>query len=71
MRSIVNVSLPKETLALIKREVKRDGYASTSEFVRMLVREYQRGQLSRSLHTEREHFLKGTAKKLRSLKDLR
>ncbi len=71
MRTIVNISLPKEMADQIKREVKREGYASTSEFVRSLIREYNRAKLAESLHTQREQFNKGHGKLLTSLRDLR
>ena len=71
MRTIVNISLPKEMADQIKREVKREGYASTSEFVRSLIREYNRAKLAESLHAQREQFNKGHGKLLTSLRDLR
>jgi putative addiction module CopG family antidote len=38
MRTIVNISLPKEMAEEIKRDVKEGGYASTSEYIRELLR---------------------------------
>ncbi len=82
MRTIVNISLPKEMADEIKREVKREGFASTSEFVRSLLREYKRAQLAKELHAEVRRFERASAKGpdalekagfkvLKSLKDLR
>ena len=82
MRTIVNISLPKEMAEEIKREVKREGFTSTSEFVRSLLREYKRAKLAKELHAQRRSFERAIAKgpaslekagfkELKSLKDLR
>ena len=82
MRTIVNISLPKEMADEIKREVKREGFASTSEFIRSLLRAYKRVQLAQELHAETrkferaltkgpEYLEKAGFKELKSLKDLR
>jgi len=71
MRTIVNISLPKEMADEIKREVKREGFASTSEFIRALIREYKRAKLAEELHAQVRDFERGKGKILRSLKDLR
>ena len=82
MRTIVNISLPKEMAAEIKREVKREGFASTSEFIRSLMREYKRAQLAKELHAEVRAYERAKTKGpkalekagfkvLKSLKDLR
>ena len=55
----------------IKHEVKQGGYASTSEFIRALMREYNRAKLAEELHANREQFRKGEGKLLTSLRDLR
>ncbi len=71
MRTIVNISLPKEMAEEIKREVKREGFASTSEFIRSLLREYRRAKLAEDLHEQTLKFEAGKGKLLKSLKDLR
>jgi Arc/MetJ-type ribon-helix-helix transcriptional regulator len=82
MRTIVNISLPKEMADELKREVKREGFASTSEFIRALIREYKRAQLAKELHAQVRAFERAKAKgpealkkagfsELKSLKDLR
>lgn len=70
MRTIVNISLPKEMADEIKREVKREGFASTSEFFRALMREYKKIQLARELHAQSASFNKRTWKRIRSGADL-
>lgn len=71
MRNIVNISLPKEMVADIKREVKAGKFASTSEFMRHLIRVWNMEKLAQELNKEREGFRKGKYKVLKSLKDLR
>jgi len=66
MRSVINISLPPETVREIKREVKRGGYASVSEYIRYLWREQQARQLLRELKKEQASGFK----KLNSLRDL-
>lgn len=70
MRSIVNISLPEETLREVKREVKRGQYSSVSEYFRDLLRKEQAQRLARELALERTEFQKGKGKRLRSLSDL-
>jgi len=71
MRNIVNISLPKEMVADIKREVKAGKFASTSEFMRYLIRVWNTKKLAEELKKEREQFRKGNYKVLRSFKNLR
>ena len=71
MRTIMNISLPKETALEIKREVKSGGYASTSEFLRAVLRERKENAILLDVEESRREFLSGKAKVLRSLKDLR
>ena len=70
MRTIVNISLPKEMAEEIKQEVRREGYASTSEFIRALLREYKRVKLAEELQKQTRKFEAGKGKILRSLRDL-
>jgi Arc/MetJ-type ribon-helix-helix transcriptional regulator len=71
MRTIVNISLPKEMAEEIKLEVKKGHFASTSEFVRALIREYKRAKIAEELHKQTPKFEAGKGKILKSLKDLR
>ena len=45
MREIINLSLPTETVKAVKKAVKVGHYASTSEFFRSLLRDWQEGKL--------------------------
>jgi len=73
MRTIMNISLPKEVAAEVKRAAKEGGFVSTSEFMRHVLREYKREKLMQGLKRERARYLKNPKvwKVLRSLKDLR
>jgi len=71
MRNIMNISLPKEMVVDIKREVKAGKFASTSEFMRHLIRVWNTKKLAEELKKERVQFRKGNYKVLKSLKDLR
>jgi len=46
MRNIVNISLPREMVVDIKRGVKAGKFASTSEFMRHLIRLNNSGEFS-------------------------
>lgn len=67
MRTIVNISLPEDVAKEVKAVVKRERFASTSEFFRSLLRE----RFAEGLKEERIAFRKGKYKVLRSLKDLK
>ncbi len=71
MRNIINISMPNEMVKVIKKEVKRGQYASTSEFFRGLVRSWQEEKLLIDLKESQSEIRKGKGKVLRSLKDLR
>ncbi len=71
MRNIVNISLPKQMVRVIKKEVKLEGYASVSEFIRHLIREWNTNKLAEELKKDRLRFEAGKGKVLKSLKDLR
>jgi len=70
MRNIINISLPTTLVREVKVEVKRGGYASTSEFFRHLLRLWRTKQLGEELRRDRQDFIAGKGKILRSLKDL-
>ena len=71
MRNIMNISLPKEMVVDIKRGVKEGKFASTSEFMRHLIRVWNTEKLARDLKQSQKEFAQGKYKVLRSLKDLR
>ena len=72
MRTIVNISLPKELNNVVEREVKRGKFASKSEFFRDLLRFWiEEGKLLKELEESRRELKAGKGKSLRSLKDLR
>ena len=62
MRNILNISLPKEMVVDIKREVKAGKFASTSEFMRHLIRMWNTRKLA-------EEFKKGRYDKNPSSED--
>jgi Arc/MetJ-type ribon-helix-helix transcriptional regulator len=71
MREVVNLSLPSETVKAVKKAVKDGNYATTSEFFRRLLRDWQEGKLLNELLESREEIVSGKGKTLRSLKSLR
>ncbi len=70
MRQIVNISLPEETVKMIKSEVKKGGYASISEFMRYIIRLWRTDQLIGDINQSKKEFSDGKGKILKSLKDL-
>jgi len=71
MRNIVNISLPEKLVKIIKKEVKEEGYASVSEFIRYLIRDWNTNKLAEELKKDRLNFEAGKGRVLKSLKDLR
>ena len=70
MRAIVNISLPKETVSFVKKEAKRRKYASVSEFVRALIRDYEEQLVLAELEKSQQEYREGKEKVLKSLKEL-
>ena len=68
MRSIINISLPEQMARRVKREVKRGKFASTSEYIRNLLRTHE---LAKELEKSRKEIEAGKGQVLHSLKDLR
>ena len=68
MRNIINISLPKEMAKAVERDVKKGKFASTSEYIRHLLR--MQG-FADEMDRRRKDFEAGKFIKLRSLKDLR
>lgn len=71
MRSILNISVPSSLAQLVKEEVKKGHFASTSEFFRYLVRLWKEQKLQRDIQESEKDFSNGKFKVLKSLKDLR
>lgn len=68
MRNIINISLPAPMAKEVKKAVKEGNFASTSEFMRHMIRLYNTEKLARELEHDRKH---AKWKALKSLKDLR
>lgn len=71
MRSVITISLPKQMVKKVKEEVKAGSYASTSEFFRDLLRNWEEERLLLELQKSQQEIAKGKGRVLRSLKDLR
>ncbi len=73
MRTITTISLPAAVAREVKKEAKEQGFASTSEFMRHVLRSYKNEKLFGSLRKQQEQYHKNprSFKVLRSLKDLR
>ncbi len=71
MRTIVNISVPKEVAREVKQIARKEGFASVSEYFRHLHREEARRNLARELKVQTRAFEQGKGKVLRSLRDLR
>jgi len=73
MRTITTISLPAAVAREVKKEAKEQGFASTSEFVRHVLRGYKQEKLFASLRKQQASYRKNPKafKVLRSLKDLR
>lgn len=70
MRQIINISLPEETVKMIKAEVKAGGYASVSEFMRHLIRLWNTKKLLNDVKAAKKAFKAGNWKEFTSFKDL-
>jgi len=73
MRTITTISLPAAVAKEVKKEAKEQGFASTSEFMRHVLRGYKQEKLFVSLRKQQASYRKNPKafKVLRSLKDLR
>ncbi len=71
MRSIMNISLPVSLADEVKTAVSEGGYASVSEFIRMLVRDWKRTKAINDVLESEEELKQGKGKVLHSLKELR
>lgn len=71
MRTVINISLPAPMAKTVRAAVKTGSYASTSEFFRDLLRDWQTNQLRAELDESRLEIAAGKGKTLKSLKSLR
>jgi putative addiction module CopG family antidote len=72
MRSIINISLPKELSQKVDSLVKKGRYSTKSEFLRDLIRDrIEEDEVLLELRKSQEEIRQGKGKVLRSLKDLR
>ena len=71
MRQVINISLPQKMARELRVSVKKEGFATVSEFFRHLLRLYNTYRLAEQIKKDRKDFEAGKGKVLRSLKDLR
>ena len=71
MREIINISLPKELNKEVERIIKKEKYATKSEFFRDLLRMRIEGKILRELAESQKELSAGKGKILKSLKGLR
>jgi len=71
MRTVLNISLPSNMNADVKKAVKKHNYGTTSEFFRHLFRQWKEAELLKELDEGRKEIMEGKGKILKSLKDLR
>ena len=71
MREIINISLPEELNRAVERTIKKDHYATKSEFFRDIIRMWLEGRILKELNESRKELSAGKGKRLNSLKDLR
>jgi Arc/MetJ-type ribon-helix-helix transcriptional regulator len=71
MREVINISLPAPLVKTVKSAVKKGNYASTSEFFRHLLRDWQEEKILSELKESKMEIAAGKGKTLKSLKNLR
>ena len=71
MREIINISLPKELNRAVERTIRKENYATKSEFFRDIIRMWLEGKILKDLAESRKELISGRGKLLKSLKDLR
>ena len=70
-RQVISISLSPVLRTKVERARQQGGYATTSEFFRDLLRLWEEEQVLRDLRTSQQEVVRGKAKRLRSLRDLR
>jgi len=71
MRTVLNISLPSEMNADIKKAVKEYNYGTTSEFFRAIFRQWKEVEMLKNLEMGKKEIMEGRGKTLKSLNDLR
>ena len=71
MREVINISLPKELNKTVEEIIKKEKYATKSEFFRDLLRMRIEGKMLKELAESRKELSAGKGKLLKSLKNLR
>jgi Arc/MetJ-type ribon-helix-helix transcriptional regulator len=71
MRNIINISMPASTKKEMEAYAKEGQYASVSEFIRNVYREWKEDRLLASLRESQKEIREGKGKILHSLRDLR
>jgi antitoxin ParD1/3/4 len=67
----MNISMPESLAKEVTQAVKEGNFASKSEFIRDLLREWKMKKLLADIAQSRKESAQGKDKVLRSLKDLR
>jgi Arc/MetJ-type ribon-helix-helix transcriptional regulator len=70
MRSVVNISLPKELYAAVERLMEEGKYASKSELFREFLRMHLEEELLKDVEESRRQFRDGKGKLLRTPAEL-
>jgi metal-responsive CopG/Arc/MetJ family transcriptional regulator len=71
MREIVNISLPEELNRAVEEIIKKENFATKSEFFRDLLRSRLEGKIVKDVADSRREIMDGKGKLLKSLKSLR
>ena len=72
MRRVINISLPNQLALAVDKAVSDRNYASKSEFIRLLIRNWmEESGIIEELKQSRKELKMGKGKLLKSLKDLR
>ena len=71
MRQVLNISLPDTMAKTVKKAVKMGNYASTSEFFRHLLRDWQEEKLLAELNESQLEIAHNKGVILKSLKKIR
>jgi metal-responsive CopG/Arc/MetJ family transcriptional regulator len=71
MREIVNISLPEELNRAVEEIIKKENFATKSEFFRDLLRSRLEGKIVKDVADSRREIMGGKGKLLKSLKSLR
>lgn len=70
MRNVINISLPKELVSFVRKETKQGKFASVSEFIRQLIRDYEEEKILRIVRQGRIEHREGKTSLIKSLDEL-